>query len=85
MTILMLDDDQSLRDSLRRILRGRDITVLEAAEGGEGLKAVKNHPVDMALIDLFIPDSAVDGRSGRGAMGVRRGLDGQHGVVSWPL
>ena len=33
----------------------------------------------------IIPDSAVDGRSGRGAMGVRRGLDGQHGVVSWPM
>jgi CheY-like chemotaxis protein len=55
MTILIIDDDQSLRDSLRRTLRREGYTVLEAAEGGEGLKVLKSHPVDVVLVDLFMP------------------------------
>lgn len=55
MTILIIDDDQALRDSLRRTLRRDGYTVLEAAEGGEGLKVVKSHPVDVVLVDLFMP------------------------------
>ena len=55
MTILIIDDDQALRDSLRRTLRREGYTVLEAAEGEEGLKVVKSHPVDVVLVDLFMP------------------------------
>lgn len=55
MTILIIDDDQALRDSLRRTLRREGYTVLEAAEGGEGLKVLKSHPVDVVLVDLFMP------------------------------
>lgn len=55
MTILIIDDDQSLRDSLRRTLRREGYTVVEAAEGGEGLKVLKSHPVDVVLVDLFMP------------------------------
>ena len=55
MTILIIDDDQSLRDSLRRTFRREGYTVLEAAEGGEGLKVVKSHPIDVVLVDLFMP------------------------------
>jgi CheY-like chemotaxis protein len=54
-SILIIDDDQSLRDSLRRTLRREGYTVLEAAEGGEGLKVLKSHPVDVVLVDLFMP------------------------------
>ena len=54
-TILVIDDDESLRDSLRRTLRRDGYMVMEAAEGGEGLKLLKNHPVDVALVDLFMP------------------------------
>ena len=55
MTILIIDDDQSLRDSLRRTLRREGYTVVEAAEGVEGLKVLKSHPVDVVLVDLFMP------------------------------
>ncbi len=55
MTILIIDDDQALRDSLRRTLRREGYMVMEAAEGGEGLKVVKNHSVDVVLVDLFMP------------------------------
>lgn len=55
MTILIIDDDEFLRDSLRRTLRREGYTVIEAAEGGEGLKVLKDHPVDVVLVDLFMP------------------------------
>jgi DNA-binding response OmpR family regulator len=55
MTILIIDDDQALRDSLRRTLHGKEYMLLEAAEGGEGLKIVKSRPVDVVLVDLFMP------------------------------
>lgn len=54
-SILIIDDDQSLRDSLHRALRGNGYTLMEAAEGGEGIQVVKSHPVDVALVDLFMP------------------------------
>jgi DNA-binding NtrC family response regulator len=54
-TILVIDDDESLRESLRRTLRRDGYTVMEAAEGGAGLLVLKNHPVDVVLVDLFMP------------------------------
>lgn len=54
-TILVVDDDDSLRDSLRRTLHRRDWAVIEAAEGAEGLRIVAEHTVDVVLIDLFMP------------------------------
>jgi DNA-binding response OmpR family regulator len=55
MTILIIDDDQSLRDSLRRMLRREAYTVMEAPEGGEGIRILQNHSIDVALVDLFMP------------------------------
>lgn len=55
MTILIIDDDESLRNSLRRTLRREGYTVMEAAEGGEGIKVLKDQPVDVVLVDLFMP------------------------------
>ncbi|MEQ1681242.1 MAG: response regulator [Nitrospira sp.] len=55
MVLLIIDDDQALRDSLRRTFRREGYTVVEAAEGLEGLKVVKSHPVDVVLVDLFMP------------------------------
>lgn len=54
-TILVIDDDESLRESLRRTLRRDGYTVMEADEGGAGLLVLKNYPVDVVLVDLFMP------------------------------
>jgi DNA-binding NtrC family response regulator len=54
-TILVIDDDPSLRDSLRRTLRKSGYAVMEAAEGGEGIRVLQNHSIDVALVDLFMP------------------------------
>jgi DNA-binding NtrC family response regulator len=54
-TILVIDDDESLRDSIRRTLRREHYSVLEAAEGAEGINVLTDHPVDVVLVDLFMP------------------------------
>lgn len=55
MTVLIIDDDPALRDSVRRTLRKERYTVLEATDGREGIKIATANPVDLILIDLFMP------------------------------
>lgn len=55
-TILVIDDDESLRNSLRRTLKKGSYTVLEAAEGRQGLTVLKTQTVDLILLDIFMPD-----------------------------
>ncbi len=54
-TVLIIEDDPSLRDSLRRTLRKTGYTILQAAEGGEGLMLLGTHVIDVVLIDIFMP------------------------------
>lgn len=54
-TVLIIEDDPSLRDSLRRTLRKTGYTILQAAEGGEGLALLGTHVIDVVLIDIFMP------------------------------
>ena len=54
-TILVIDDDEYLRDSLRRTLKKGNYTVLEAAEGGKGLAVLATQAVDLILLDIFMP------------------------------
>lgn len=53
--ILIIDDDSHLRDSLRRTLRKGGYDVIEAADGGEGLKKMKERAPDVVLLDIFMP------------------------------
>ncbi|MEO5864397.1 MAG: response regulator [Nitrospiraceae bacterium] len=55
-SILIIDDDDSLRDSLRRTLHKEGYTIMEASEGGRGLKQLERQPVDVILLDMFMPD-----------------------------
>ena len=55
-SILIIDDDDSLRDSLRRTLHKEGYTIMEASEGGRGLKQLERSPVDVILLDMFMPD-----------------------------
>ena len=54
-TILIVDDDQSLRHALADTFRRANFTVSEAADGETGLRqALAEHP-DMILLDLIMP------------------------------
>jgi CheY-like chemotaxis protein len=55
-SILIIDDDDSLRDSLRWTLHKEGYTIMEASEGGRGLKQLERSPVDVILLDMFMPD-----------------------------
>jgi len=57
--ILIVDDDQSIRRSLRDILEFEKFTVSEAADGLEGIAAIKKESYDVILLDIKM--SKMDG------------------------
>ncbi len=57
--VLIVDDDQSTRDMLRRMLIKEGWTVREAANGTEGLEQLARAVPAVMLLDLMMPE--VDG------------------------
>lgn len=55
-TILVIDDEAQIRKLLSITLQSFDYRVLEASTAKEGLVAVANHPPDLVLLDLGLPD-----------------------------
>lgn len=54
-SILIVDDDQDLRESLREILSGEGYDVTLAKNGNEALEMVKGRDFDLLLLDLIMP------------------------------
>lgn len=52
--ILLVDDDQDLRDSLQIILENHGYTVRTAANGKEALEALKVHRPDLMILDVMM-------------------------------
>lgn len=56
MRILLVEDEQALREQLVQMLAQRGFSV-DAAEGGrEGLFLGREYPMDLAIVDLGLPD-----------------------------
>lgn len=53
--ILVVDDNQEIRDLLGRILRKHDLKVSTARDGYEMRECLKNGPVDLIVLDLMLP------------------------------
>jgi two-component system KDP operon response regulator KdpE len=53
--VLVVDDEQPLRDFVRRNLEVRGFEVLSAANGLEGLALFQNNAVDLVVLDLMMP------------------------------
>ncbi len=54
-TVLVVDDEKSLRDFVRRNLEVRQFDVLVASNGLEALAHFQNHPVDLVILDVMMP------------------------------
>jgi two-component system, NtrC family, nitrogen regulation response regulator NtrX len=53
--ILIIDDEKSIRSTLREILEYEKFTVADAADGIEGLKLVDTNSYDVILCDIKMP------------------------------
>src|SRR5690606_36148924 len=55
-SILIIDDDGSIRRVLRTSLERAGHTVEEAKNGAIGMALYREAPVDLVITDLFMPD-----------------------------
>ena len=55
-TILLIDDDDTLRNMLKVYLEKHDFSVLEAENGKIGIELYKEHEPDLVITDIIMPD-----------------------------
>ncbi len=58
-SILIVDDDEVMRETLSDVLKKRGYEVASASSGSGALSAVKKTIVDLVLLDMKLPD--IDG------------------------
>ncbi len=54
--ILVIDDERGMREGVRRILTPLGHTVETAETGTQALEILRSRPIDLALVDLKMPD-----------------------------
>ena len=60
-TVLIVEDDQSLRELYQRVLTLEGYGVIAAEDGVDALRCVERQPVDAVILDLMLP--RLDGRA----------------------
>jgi DNA-binding response OmpR family regulator len=55
-TILVVDDEEKIRDVIASYLIKEGFRVKEAATGNEAMHALQNQTVDLVILDLMLPD-----------------------------
>ena len=58
--VMIVDDDPEIVDLIKTILGDEGYTVIGAESGAECLRKLKKEPVDLILMDFFMPQ--MDGR-----------------------
>ena len=56
--ILVVDDDPQIRESLCKVLRAEGYEVVLAADGRDGIGKFNTERIDLALLDLNLPDNS---------------------------
>lgn len=54
--IIVIDDEEMVRATFRDLLEDMGYDVTEAADGGQGLKALEAHPAEVVITDLLMPN-----------------------------
>ena len=55
-SVLVVDDEESIRISLKRMLEKENFQVETAEDGSMALKKLANHPYDLVLTDIMMGD-----------------------------
>lgn len=53
--ILVVDDEQGIRDIIKEYLVLEDFEVIEAIDGIDGLNKFKNHMISLVILDVMLP------------------------------
>jgi CheY-like chemotaxis protein len=53
--ILLIDDDEAIREATEMLLTAKGFDVVTAASGAAAIEAVKADTFDVAVVDLFMP------------------------------
>jgi DNA-binding NtrC family response regulator len=75
-SVLIVDDEAEIRESLETLLQLEGYTVASAASGREGLAQMGERPFDVVLLDLALPD-----KSGMDVLAEMRLLNAQQAVI----
>jgi DNA-binding response OmpR family regulator len=57
-TVLIIEDDADIRNFARRVLELEGYQVLQCETGDEGLRLARENKVNLALLDLRLPDGS---------------------------
>jgi CheY-like chemotaxis protein len=53
--VLVVDDNQDIRELILFILRDAGLTAISAANGDQAIALLELHPVDLVLLDVMMP------------------------------
>jgi len=77
-TVLVVDDEEDLRDIVRRMLERRGFATLMAGESEQAIEICREHP---GVIDVLVTDLGLPGVGGGDLAGAATGLRPEMGVV----
>ena len=55
-SLLLVEDDDALRMSVRKLIEGSDVAITETSNGQAALAALATHKFDCMILDLSLPD-----------------------------
>ena len=55
-TVLVVDDEEEIRNSLRGVLNDEGLRVIEAADGVQAMKLVRSERPELMLVDVWMPE-----------------------------
>jgi DNA-binding response OmpR family regulator len=77
-TVLVVDDEEDLRDIMRRMLERRGFATLVAGDSEQAIAVCRDHP---GVIDVLVTDLGLPGASGGDLARTASGLRPEMGVV----
>jgi two-component system nitrogen regulation response regulator NtrX len=54
--LLIIDDEDSIRETLKEILEDEGYTVYAAEDGAEGMVILDSHQIDVVFLDVWLPN-----------------------------